>query len=222
MNKAVLTFATVVSLGALAGCTGGTTYGTGVSHEKQTFDGLYNMLSIKPEEKAKIDYSSRPGLVLPANQASLPAPTDGTRNNDQNWPVSPEQRIATVRDNAPIVDDRTGTISIEERNKIKPLLGSGTGAKKRDNSNTGLDRDPTIREHLSEQANRSTVDREQLSYSDSRTRRYLTEPPVEYRTPTATAEAGDLGYDSEYVKKLQKQRKAAETASDRGQPVPIN
>lgn len=85
---------------ALSGCTGGTTYGTGVSHEEKTVKGLYNLLSLKPEEKKNIDYSSRPNLVMPSDQAQLPVPGEA-QQTDQNWPVSPEQRIAIARGEAP-------------------------------------------------------------------------------------------------------------------------
>ena len=216
MNKSLLALTVVSTLAVLTGCNSGTTYRTGVSHEQQTFEGFYNMLSLKPEEKKNIDYSSRPGLVLPSDQAALPAPANGAKQVEQNWPVSPEQRIAGVRENAPKVDDRNGTISIEERNKARTLFGPRISSEGKYAETPDLDRDPTLQTHLKEQKNRQSIDRDQLTYSDAKTRRYLTEPPTEYRTPTATAEAGDLGYDSDLIKKLRKQRKKAELEADKG------
>ena len=57
--------------------------------------------------------------------------------------------------------------------------------------------------------------RAELAYSTGPQRKYLTEPPVEYRTPASTAVAGDLGYDDEELKALEeaakKEAKARET-----------
>ena len=89
----------------LAGCSGsGTTYGTGSSHEEDTLKGIVNMLAISPEDQKKIDYSARPDLVMPANPRPCLHPLIKMRL--RNWPVSPEQRIAAVRDAAPDGDWR--------------------------------------------------------------------------------------------------------------------
>ena len=119
MNKTVFSMGLVAVAFALAGCNAGTTYGTGTTHEKATMKDLSNIFSLK-SQKNTIEYNQRPELVMPANKNILPAPVDkeATLSNDQ-WPETPEERIARVRGAAPEVDDRTGELPVEYLNSEK-------------------------------------------------------------------------------------------------------
>lgn len=209
MTKRRFSIALSFSAVLLAGCTSGTTYGTGVSHEEQTLDGLYNMLSISPDRGEKIDYSARPDLVMPANQQALPAPGSGPEQvaGDQNWPETPEQRIAAVRQDAPEPDFRSGDLPTQyltsEKQGIRNSAGLYVGDRNPGRAGGGeqIIEDLQRSKKVSDEVARR---RSQLSYSTGATRKFLTEPPKEYRTPAATADAGDLGITKEQLTEAQK------------------
>ena len=214
MNRVFFATTLLMCLVGLTACNSGTTYGTGVSHEKQTLDGFYNMIALKPQKEPKIDYSSRPDLVMPANQDALPEPGEATANAPQNWPVSPEQRIAAVREDAPTIDGQTGLM--ENRENLNQLATPSRKKRKYEHENDVL----TVRSVVNEVNKSRQIDKDIIKYSAPTSRKYLTEPPTEYRTPTATAEAGDLGHDSEYLKKLRKKKRAEMLAETKGLPSP--
>ncbi len=217
----------VVSVGALmlAGCTSGTTYGTGVTHEAQTFNGLYNMFSIRPDKGEEIDYSARPDLVMPANKQALPAPGSGIEQTagDQAWPETPEQRIAAVRQDAPEPDWRSGDLPTEyltsEKQGIRNSAGLYVGDRNQGRAGGGeqiiaeLQRDKQVSEEVARRRN-------QLSYSTGVQRRFLTEPPTEYRTPAATADAGDLGITKEQLTEKQKREERERIDASNGVITP--
>ena len=193
----------------LAGCTSGTTYGTGTSHEQQTLKGLYNIMSIRADENTNIDYSARPDLVMPSNNQALPAPADANANNQQNWPVSPEERIQAARAAAPEADWRSGDLPTEYLTSEKEGIQNSAGLYRASRANVRSGGDQLI-DAIRDDANgvgesvEARKRREELAYSTGIKRKFLTEPPVEYRTPSATAEAGDLGITKEEVDERQK------------------
>lgn len=92
----------VVSLTAigLSGCAGmgGMTYGTGESQEAALIEDVTGALGGGilggKKERVVIDYSARPGLVLPPETASLPAPGNTAAEAKElanNWPQDPDQ-----------------------------------------------------------------------------------------------------------------------------------
>jgi hypothetical protein len=208
---------------AIAGCSGtGTTYGTGTSHEEQTMKSMYNMLSIKPPEQPNIDYSARPDLVMPANKQVLPTPEDQSANaGDQNWPVSPEQRIAAVRNSAPQPHTRSGNLPTEYLTSEKEGIRNSAGlyAVSRQKEKDGgqflreIQQESITGSSAGEEARRR---RGQLTYSSGPQRKFLTEPPKEYRAPAETAEAGTVGLTSEELAKLEAKQKATEKAERDG------
>lgn len=204
---------------ALAGCTGGTTYGTGSSHEVATVKSLGKIFSLK-NESSKIDYKTRPELVLPANRNALPQPVDNRAlATDQDWPESPELRSAKLSGSVPTADKRSrggADLPIEfltDTNKA----GIGNSARiqrsARKNTNSGGDE---FIQAIKDDANGTGSGklarerRDQLAFSTGVQRKFLTEPPVEYRTPSVNAEAGDLGISEEVLtarqKRLEKDR----------------
>ena len=121
----------VSGLAVLAGCSSysGTTYGTGTSHEEDTMKSIVNMLAIRSEEQEKIDYSARPELIMPANQQALPSPADeSVAGADENWPVTPEERITALRESAPEADERSGEIPLDYQLSEKAGIKSGREA----------------------------------------------------------------------------------------------
>ncbi|MDJ0613435.1 MAG: hypothetical protein QNJ29_07130 [Rhizobiaceae bacterium] len=210
-----------LSLGALtlAGCSSsGTTYGTGVSHERQTLDGLYNMFSISPNKGEKIDYSARPDLVMPANKGALPAPGSEVEQvaGDPAWPETPEQRIAAVREAAPEADERSGNLPTEYLTSEKQGIENSARLYRTARSTRASEELPIVDPNANSQSAEAKRRREQLAYSTGVKRKFLTEPPAEYRKPADTAEAGDIGITSEEIKKLEEKRIQDEINRERG------
>ncbi len=215
MNKSVSFIGMCTAVLVLAGCTQGTTYGTGESHEIQTIKSIGNMLSIRPDEQAKINYRSRPELILPASKQNLPAPVEEVANaDDQQWPESQETRIAKIQGAAPEADWRSGDVDQAFLQSEKPgiLVDSKNERLKqlsRRNVNSGGEE--FIEEWALEKQGKgpsavARQRREQIAFTQgSAPRKYLTEPPSIYRTPSANAEAGDLGVTPEEVLERQKQ-----------------
>ena len=218
-GKSVLAAAAVLGMAlALSGCVGGTTYGTGVSHERQTLEDMYNILRINRPTK-RIAYESRPELIVPENRTVLPEPTDTAAINDPDWPESPEQRIARLRSQAPEPDERSGNLPTEyltsEKEGLRVAREDGLARRfvpgKTDRDGYTLDTrehiDATRKEALRRRAelNRQTG----TSTQGGPTRRYLTEPPSEYREPFATAASGEEAYSPEELEARREAEKKA-------------
>ncbi len=227
MNKTLI----LMSFAALtlAGCTGGTTYGTGSSHELDTVKSLGKIFSLR-NQKSSIDYKTRPELVLPANKNALPQPVDSRAlAADQDWPESPELRAAKLSSNAPVADTRNkggADLPIEfltDTNK----QGIGNSARiqrnARKNVNSGADE---FIQAIKDDANGvgegklARERRDQLAFSTGVKRKFLTEPPVEYRTPSANAEAGDLGVNQEILDERTKKNERERIDSSNGVLTP--
>jgi hypothetical protein len=185
---------------ALSGCIGGTTYGTGVSQETQTLKDVYNMFTLKSERK-NIDYSPRPDLIVPQNKQALvePIENEATTSNTE-WPETPEQRIARIRAQAGEVDPRTGEVSVAERLRKKEGIGIETQdlrekyipgkTDQEGNPLPGTERSAAVREEVLKR-------KADLGVAPADTRRFLTDPPVAYREPAATAPVGIEAYSEE-------------------------
>ena len=93
----------------LSACTnvGGMTYGTGETQEAALIKDVSGLIG-DSEKKAPIDYSARPGLVLPPDGSNLPTPVDGrgqAASVATNWPQDPDElrriyqeKLATMTD----------------------------------------------------------------------------------------------------------------------------
>ncbi|MGI9353242.1 MAG: hypothetical protein ACR2O3_16910 [Rhizobiaceae bacterium] len=226
MKKGISLFGIGASLILMAGCSSsGTTYGTGSSHEEDTLKSIVNMLAIAPDDQKEIDYSARPDLVMPANPQALPAPAE-VAVTDEQWPVSPEQRIVAVRDAAPDGDWRgSEDIPLEYQLSEKEGINNSAGLyrQSRAHSRSGSDqfikliRDDANNVGESVEARKR---REELAYSTGVKRKFLTEPPSEYRLPSADAEAGDTGITKEQVTEAQKKAKTDQRNVDAGVLTP--
>ncbi|MEM7289931.1 MAG: hypothetical protein AAF412_06115 [Pseudomonadota bacterium] len=208
----------------LAGCnTSGTTYGTGTTHEEATLESMYNMFSIAPKKRPDIDYSARPDLVMPANQQALPNPDAETTESEENWPVSPEQRIAAIRGGAVEPDERSGNLPVEYLLSEKDGIGTSGNSYlrqlSRERSQDGEAQRSTGTYQVDDKLSKKARERrQQLSYSTGVQRKYLTEPPSEYRKPAATAEAGVTGITPEELAKVQKEARDRRKALDQSAP----
>jgi len=186
--------AALVSAAALSGCMGGPTYGTGVSANEQLASDVSNILSLGPTRQEQIAYTPRPELVKPAGKVdatSLPPPQAAMADPASNpqWPESPEQRRARLRAEATANRDDPF---------YKPAVAmDGVAESTKFGRDTALGRaadGPPRWEPGSQKAAMQARLKEQRQ-GDPAQRKYLSEPPLEYRLPAATAPTDQLGED---------------------------
>ncbi len=189
-------------VGLLAGCSGNT-YGTGVSSEKQLLNDVTGIVRLgRTEKKERIDYASRPTLIRPPVVAQLPAPAETIKSESGYFPEDPETRHKRLL--AELEEADTGNVRTDNLSPELQAMRADSLARKRaygatPTNNIGAvnsDGDCFIcdyyvrtnrdKKHLAEK----TAKRQQVSVQK---RRYLTEPPDDYRKPAETAEAGVLG-----------------------------
>lgn len=184
---------------ALSGCLG-PTYGTGQSQGAQLFNDLDGMLTLgSSTNKEKIDYAPRAELVRPKQIGALPAPQekiDATR--DPSWPESPEQRSARIKAAADAKAGKAdGALPVDVMLSRKEGIEDEAIAANTYNAGSSRDNGSTT---LSVQEMKSGGEgfRERLKESRQGSptqRKYLSEPPIAYRQPAASAPAGDPGLD---------------------------
>lgn len=198
---------------ALSGCMSSPTYGTGKPANQQLLEDITGMVSLAPKRGPAIDYKPRPGIVKPADKSTLPAPQDNILTASAQtgqWPESPEQRRARLRQEA-----------TENRNNIgfRPQIRSGV---ERDpdapmiTSTARWDRGNFEVTDSSAQAQREYRKAKTIARQGSPSqRRYLSEPPLDYRVPADSAPVGELGEDEEKKErrlKAESRRKAGRTS----------
>lgn len=193
----------------LAGCMSDATYGTGKSSSVQLAEDLTGVLSLAPKKREAIAYEPRPELVKPASgqQLALPAPqTSVTSAGNPEWPESPEQKRARLkkeitanRDNPDFDSPIEGAVASVEtgRRQSNADIGSprahDAGRRDGDSYNSRRQR---------EEFNKRLAENRQGSPTS---RKYLSEPPLDYRQPADTATVGDVGEDE---LKKERRRKA--------------
>jgi len=194
MTRGIRLGASVVALlGActvLSGCIGGPTYGTDKTSGEQLMDDIGNSVMLRPPNgDKKIAYQPRGGLVMPGDQARL---------------VEPQKSLASTTDNPQWVEnpedmrDRLKQEATENERKI----GYNSPLQTQNNTMRQL----STKEQLEQY--REARKLEQGLYSDKR--RYLSDPPLDYRKLPEEA-ASDLGEPEK--KKERRRKKEAEMAS---------
>ncbi|TIS96237.1 hypothetical protein [Mesorhizobium sp.] len=196
----------VVSGLALSGCMGSPTYGTDKPAAAQLAGDLTSAFSVIPKNKDRIDYKPRPELVKPApGQKELPPPQDSIATASADWPESPEQRRARLRADATLhQDDPDYQAQIVDDVQTDPTAIKAAMAQ------SGSSHPPAWTPADSDKGRAAEVKRRlaEGKQGDPNTRRYLSEPPVQYRAAAATAPQEDLGED-EYKKERRLKKEAA-------------
>ncbi|TCD16640.1 hypothetical protein [Oricola cellulosilytica] len=197
----------------LSGCLG-PTYGTDRTAGEQLVDDLSEIVSLRGERPEPIDYTPRPGLVKPADTATLPEPQQNIADASGEWPESPEERLARIRQEADEGTIRPGLAKKAGLSEQPKFPGTGAGESLRDRGDT-----PT------EVAKSRTLIKQQqheevtVAAAAPARRTYLTDPPVEYRQPADTAAYGDLG-ETESAKERARKKAAADPKSGWRRLVP--
>jgi len=195
----VALLALVASGLAVSGCVSSPTYGTDKTSTEQLVGDVTGILSVAPKNREKIDYKPRPELVRPkpGEKLNLPAPQENivTASNSA-WPESPEQRRSRMRaeatanrDNPGWEPEIQGDLNAPSSARSLPL---GVSQRTQD---SGLGK-PGMERDQREAFNKRLAETRQ---GNPTVRKYLSEPPLDYRQPSASAPSGDIGED-EYKK----------------------
>jgi hypothetical protein len=209
--RAILVAPLVVSGLLVSGCMSSPTYGTGTTQNEQLLTDVTGMFSLKPK-RTTAEYSPRPELVKPTTPTTdLPPPQESIVTADAaQWPESPEQRRARIRADASENRDKQGwepevinDIAVDQP-KAKPTAASTTRA---DSGIARAGADVNLKKQGAEfkQALAAT------KQGSPTVRRTLTEPPLDYRQPAATAATDELGEDE--FKKQRRLKAEARKAS---------
>ena len=179
----------------LGGCMGSPTYGTDKTANAQLLEDLSGALSlgIGDRNRNDIEYQPRPDLVEPQTTAVLPPPQDDvTTSTAAGWPESPEQRLARVRREATEYQDNPAAY---RSGVINDVGADGV-------TRTPGEQQAEFRRRLAVNQQGSAVDR-----------RYLSEPPLEFRVPAASAPVGELG-ETEAKKERDAKKEAREASRE--------
>ena len=161
---------------ALAGCNS-MTYGTGTSPAMQTVEDLTGITAGMKSNKDAIDYSPRPKIVAPPTIAALPPPVDDTAvTATANWPNDPDLLKAKVKADA----EARAAAGKPDQIRLPPgkLVG---GAVPGEHTLTKDEHDEMLRQMQASKGGMS------VDANGNPVRKYLTDPPVEYRAPEPNA-----------------------------------
>lgn len=153
--------AIVAAAAGLSACTS-PSYGTGKSASEQLVDDLGSSVSLGPQDKRNVKYNPRPGLVVAGKGAQdLPPPQQSlaNRENNPNWVESPEETRDRLRQEAAENEGNS--------NYVSPLnVGKGQGGQMTESEKW-------------EAFRKAKADAGTVTVTGQR--RYLTDPPTEYR-----------------------------------------
>lgn len=171
---------------ALAGCMRTATYGTGEMPEVAMFQELTGGVLSKGEKKEPIAYQPRAPLVMPPTASALPPPAETAAGADPNWPLDPNERL--LADAPPDDGNPMNDINQAEYRRLRPLASVMPGQ-----SNSPQDLENGKSDYYSNIVHGRRM-REEFAQAlaeangyGNRERRYLTDPPTEYREPEPTA-----------------------------------
>lgn len=181
----------------LTGCMG-PTYGTSKTAGEQLIDDLGNAVMIQPENKdaKNIRYQPRGALVVPKDKVALASPQQSVSSKDNpEWLENPEDMRERLRAEA---DENVNNNSYRS-----PLVSQNSNAQQ-------------LGTKQQTQAYRDARRLQMGAYSDKR--RYLSDPPVEYRKLPEEAQA-DLGEpEKQKERRRKKEAKAAKQSGSKWWP----
>jgi len=206
----------------LAGCMGAPTYGTDKPSDLQLFDDVTNIVPIgsMQDKKPPIKYRPRAPLVKPASTDVLPPPQNDIANaNNPNWPVSPEDRRRNMRLAADLNQsngsyDPHVTADTSKPDQVRRSRGEAVPYdQSADEGNSSgwkphMGRDqptqvivrtrgqPVVMGDFKSSKDQSAEFKRRMAENmqgSATERKYLSEPPLTYRQPAATAPVGQLG-----------------------------
>lgn len=169
----------LVAAFALSACTTGNTYGTGTSPGLQTLKDISGIAMITGEHQAPIDYEPRPNLVAPPSTADLPPPGTGDDTDTAaNWPKDPDVTSAKAKAAA-----AAASASGQEPNQYYVASASAPSASTAGSTGADLTPDQLAAARKAFAAAKGGVS---VDANGNPVRKYLTDPPVDYRQPDPT------------------------------------
>ncbi len=201
-RRALASTSVLASIVLASGCMSSPTYGTDKTAGVQLLEDVSNIAKPIPERKAPINYAPRPELVRSegSRNAPLPAPQESVASVDNpDWVESPEERRVRVREE---VDARNrgggqsrtvenGPVASDEVEQIQVAAAANQGR---------VGESPRFREGTEQAPNTSRREEikrrlQEQNQGSPNSRKYLSEPPLDYRQPAASAPVGDIGED---------------------------
>ena len=159
------------------------------------------MLSLGAPSSERISYAPRAELVKPADRTRLPPPRDRTSvANNADWPESPEERSARIQAAADARQNGSEVMPADFATEAKEGADPEAVAANTDSGRRRFGQSENGSTTLSPQELDSSREAFKARLKENQqgsptARKYLSEPPVAYRAPAATAPVGDPGED---------------------------
>ncbi len=177
-----------------------TTYGTGTTAGMQTIEDIAGIADMGGQKKEPIKYAPRPGIVQPPPGAPLPAPGSEQQAVASNWPTDPDVQQKRFKEEAAAREK----FCAEANNKILPeCRDPGFRLPPSEQDKVSRQPSPTLANMNTPASERAHSTAEQDAratklFADARgqvavdengkpIRRYLTDPPSDYRVPDPNA-----------------------------------
>jgi hypothetical protein len=185
--------ASIAAVGLFLAACSQTTYGTGTTPGQQTLEDIAGIAAFGAPKKEPIDYSARPAIVPPPKGTPLPAPGDPTAVASANWPKDPD--VEQKKFKAEVAARDPGGYDEDPTKVVNPNFSLPTQPQGPEPNLAKMERDQE-KEALSTTAEQNAAVKK--LFADARgvvavdaegkpIRRYLTDPPVEYREPDPNA-----------------------------------
>lgn len=209
--------ALVAAAGLVSGCMNSPTYGTGKTANSQLMSDLGGIMSFSDKKKAPIDYAPRPELVKPAKGGeALPAPQEPiTTASSSQWPESPEQRLARIRAEATDNQENTNYTSPVVADVAVDSDASTSTSRFKKTGQAWRSFESDNQTPIDEAARKAEIQKriKETQQGDAANRKFLSEPPVEYRQAAADAPVGEVGED-EAAKERRLKKEARKRSGD--------
>lgn len=178
----------LAGVASLSGCLSAPTYGTGTSATTQLVEDLGEaVLIVNPDNNKDIRYEPRPELVRPAE-------------GQQAGKLVPPQKSVASADNAQWIESPE-----EQRERLYAEIADNEGNLAYNNPLlTGKDPSKMTEQEQLEAFRKA---RKEATTVDISQRRYLIDPPAQYREPSSAEALSDLG-QSERVKEARRKKLA--------------
>jgi hypothetical protein len=160
---------------ALSACNS-MTYGTGTTPAMQTVQDLTGLATGGGKDREAIDYSPRPKIVAPPAGTALPPPGSDQQVASVNWPNDPDMLKAQVKADAEAraAAGKPDNIRLPSNKFVAaPAPGERTLTK---------EEEAELRKAMAAAKGGMSVDA-----NGNPVRKYLTDPPVDYRMPDPNA-----------------------------------
>lgn len=222
-RRVLVSTSAIASMLFAAGCMSSPTYGTDKTAGEQLLSDVSNITKLTPDRKERIAYNPRPDLVKPDNArtAALPAPQQSVASADNpDWVESPEERRRRIREENDEARDPGALRKAEpmiRNDEIDAPMATSSAYEKPPMTSQRYRPGTDLVGARTEAARRAEIQRriKENNQGSPTTRKYLSEPPLDYRQPAADAAVGDVGEDEwkkERRLKAEARKKAGKTS----------